>query len=286
MNTLQATNATTVTTVNTTISHVWNLLTAPSHIQNWVSPSPEFNVNTVVNHFAVGGTFNVPFTPVNHSTPFGFEFSGTYTNIVPFKSFTYNLANGYTLSYEFNVLGESVEIIQSINVNNLPVNETVIGYYNNLLNNFKTYLSSFSTFLNTSTFSVSSPISHVWNVFTTPTHVMNWVIPTNEFTSTPVIENFVVGANFHFPIVSENGTPFEFDFKGTFTNIIPGSFLAYTLENGTTLFVSFVVNGENVELTYSVDFGSNPTSEFHLNYFNTIMTNFKSYVLGTLTYNN
>lgn len=81
-------NITVETTVNAPIAEVWRAYTTPSDIQQWNTASDDWHTTHATVDLRVGGTFTSRMEAKDGS--FGFDFVGTYTEIVP------NAVIGYT----------------------------------------------------------------------------------------------------------------------------------------------------------------------------------------------
>lgn len=81
-------NITVETTVNAPIAEVWRAYTTPSDIQQWNTASDDWHTTHATVDLCVGGAFTSRMEAKDGS--FGFDFVGTYTEIVP------NAVIGYT----------------------------------------------------------------------------------------------------------------------------------------------------------------------------------------------
>ena len=74
-------NITVETTVNAPIAEVWRAYTTPSDIQQWNTASDDWHTTHATVDLRVGGAFTSRMEAKDGS--FGFDFAGTYTQIVP-----------------------------------------------------------------------------------------------------------------------------------------------------------------------------------------------------------
>lgn len=75
------------TTVNAPIESVWRAYTTPDDIQQWNAASDDWHTTRAVVDLRVGGAFSSRMEAKDGS--FGFDFAGTYTNIVPHERIEY-----------------------------------------------------------------------------------------------------------------------------------------------------------------------------------------------------
>lgn len=87
-------------TINAPISRIWDLYTQPEHVKNWNTASPDWHTTTASADLVVGGKFSFRMEAKDGS--FGFDFAGTYSNVVPHK----------LIAYTFGERTATVEFIQ------------------------------------------------------------------------------------------------------------------------------------------------------------------------------
>ena len=66
---------------------------------------------------------------------------------------------------------------------------------------------------------IEAPIEIVWEYWTNPAHVKNWNFASNDWHCPRASSDFNVGGEFHYIMAAKDGSV-EFDFCGTFTNIV------------------------------------------------------------------
>ena len=141
MNTISTPTVTSIATVQAPIANVWDFHTNPVHILNWMNLNAEYNLTLVEYSFINKGLYNYTFSPIHNTPVLGFYFSGNFSNLVLNESITYNFVGGFSLNVTFNVLGENVEMIYSLEYKTTAPSESITNFFNNLLNNFSTYVS-------------------------------------------------------------------------------------------------------------------------------------------------
>jgi len=75
------------TTVKAPIDRVWNAYVTPEDIQQWNTASPDWHTTRSAVDLRVGGTFTSRMEAKDGS--FGFDFAGTYTQIIPHELIAY-----------------------------------------------------------------------------------------------------------------------------------------------------------------------------------------------------
>lgn len=100
------------TLVNAPIEQVWNCYTTPEHIKQWNAASEDWHTTAATVDLRVGGQFSSRMEAKDGS--FGFDFAGTYTQIIPYKLIEYSFgertarvqfsadAQGVLVSVEFD----------------------------------------------------------------------------------------------------------------------------------------------------------------------------------------
>lgn len=95
------------TTVHAPIDQVWSSYTTPENILQWNAASDDWHTTKSTVDLRVGGTFTSRMEAKDGS--FGFDFSGTYTKIVPNQLIEYAFGER-TAAVEFKPQGNSVEV--------------------------------------------------------------------------------------------------------------------------------------------------------------------------------
>ncbi len=75
---------------------------------------------------------------------------------------------------------------------------------------------------------IAAPITHVWECWTTPTHITEWNAASPDWHTPHSTVDLRVGGTFSSRMEAKDGS-FGFDFRGTYTTVNPPTELAYTL---------------------------------------------------------
>lgn len=104
-------NSVTVQTiVSAPLETVWNCWTSPEHIQEWNAASDDWHTTHVTNDLRVGGTFSARMEARDQSV--GFDFSGTYTEVIPHEKIAYILADNRKVEITFVATDDGVHITE------------------------------------------------------------------------------------------------------------------------------------------------------------------------------
>ena len=126
------------TTINAPIHKVWDYFTQPENVLNWNFAHESWECTKATNQLEVGGEFHYWMQAKDKSV--GFDFWGTYTEIVfPYKIFSF-LGDGRKLEVIFNKIDENTtEIFERFEpeaINSLELQEQG---WQNILENFKKF---------------------------------------------------------------------------------------------------------------------------------------------------
>src|SRR5687767_14790770 len=93
------------TTINANIEKVWEFWNNPRHIVNWAFASDDWECPHAENDLRTGGKFLIKMSARDKSS--SFDFTGTYTNVVPEKKIEYKMDDGREVSVDFEQTGDS-----------------------------------------------------------------------------------------------------------------------------------------------------------------------------------
>jgi uncharacterized protein YndB with AHSA1/START domain len=82
---------TVATTVRAPVAKVWSAYTTPDDIQQWNAASDDWHTTKSTVDLRVGGSFTSRMEAKDGS--FGFDFSGTYTEVVPLERIEYSFGD-------------------------------------------------------------------------------------------------------------------------------------------------------------------------------------------------
>lgn len=128
----------------------------------------------------------------------------------------------------------------------------------------------------TVTATVAAPAEKVWTLWTDPQHIVRWNHASDDWHSPNAESDLRVGGRFRYRMESRDGST-GFDFTGTFTRVEPHKELAFTIDDGRTVTVSFLPHGNHtlVKETFEAE-GTHPV-EMQREGWQAILNNFKAY---------
>ncbi len=124
-------------TVNAPIEKVWQYWTAPEHITQWNSPSPDWHTPTATNDLRIGGKFSSIMAARDGSM--SFDFNGEYVDIQDNQRIEYNIADGRNVVVTFEQEGNSVKVTETFDPENMNSLEMQQGGWQAILDSFKKY---------------------------------------------------------------------------------------------------------------------------------------------------
>ena len=127
-------------TVNAPVEKVWKLWTLPEHITKWNNASEDWHSPSAQNDIRAGGKFNVRMEAKDGSA--GFDFNGTYDNVIPHRLISYKIEGGRTVKVTFIANGKQTRITESFEAETENPIEMQKSGWQAILNNFKKYAES------------------------------------------------------------------------------------------------------------------------------------------------
>lgn len=129
--------------INEPVEKVWDAYTNPKHIVKWAFASDDWCAPRADNDLRVGGKFVTRMEAKDGSA--GFDFSGTYTKVVPNKmiAYTMDFKNGETprkAVIECIPIGNSTHVKIAFDPENENPIEMQKGGWQAILGNFKEYV--------------------------------------------------------------------------------------------------------------------------------------------------
>lgn len=124
-------------TIKAKIEKVWELWITPKHIVKWNKASDDWHTPTAENDFRIGGKFVFHMEAKDKS--FGFDFSGEYTKIEPYRKINYTLDDGRKVEVLFNAIGDTTFISEVFEAEGSNSTELQKSGWQAILNNFKKY---------------------------------------------------------------------------------------------------------------------------------------------------
>ncbi|MDW7672075.1 MAG: SRPBCC family protein [Bacillota bacterium] len=126
---------------------------------------------------------------------------------------------------------------------------------------------------------VNAPVEKVWMSWTEPEHITQWNNASDDW-HTPFAENALsVGGKFLYRMEAKDGS-FGFDFTGTYNEVQPQRSIAYTLDDGREVDVTFVSDGNSTNIVETFEAESQNSIEMQQQGWQAILDHFKKYTEG------
>lgn len=141
MKPVDKTDITIETTVHADLEKAWNYWTSPEHIVKWNFAIDEWHSPHATNDLKTGGKFN--FRMEARDGSMGFDFYGTYDEIIPKQLIAYTLGDGRKARILFDEINNnSVKITETFEAENQNPVELQKGGWQAILDNFKKHVES------------------------------------------------------------------------------------------------------------------------------------------------
>ena len=124
---------------------------------------------------------------------------------------------------------------------------------------------------------INAPISHVWNYWTLPNHIVNWNFASNDWHCPKAENNLIIGGEFHYLMEAKDGS-FSFDFWGTYVNFEVEKNIEILLGDGRKVTVLFEFSDNKTIITEKFDPETVNPVELQKAGWQMILDNFKLYV--------
>jgi len=128
------------TTVNADIDSVWAAWTTPDDINQWNAASDDWHNPRSSNDLRPGGRFSYRMEARDGS--FGFDFEGTYTQVVPQKLIEYVLGDDRSVTIRFEPTETGVQVVETFQAEDVNAAELQKQGWQSILNRFAAYVES------------------------------------------------------------------------------------------------------------------------------------------------
>lgn len=124
---------------------------------------------------------------------------------------------------------------------------------------------------------VRAPLAKVWSDFTSPEAVKVWNAASDDWHTTEARNDVRTGGTFFSRMEAKDGSD-GFDFAGTYDEVIEHERIAYTMEDGRKVTVTFTPDETGVRVVETFDPESENPREMQQAGWQAILDNFKKYV--------
>lgn len=135
-----ATQITVKTTVNVPVAKAWKTWTTPEDIMQWNSASEDWHTPKAENDLRTGGTFSSRMEAKDGSM--GFDFGGTYDNVVTNELIAYTMSDGRKVTISFAGYGNTTDIVETFDAETENPEEMQRAGWQSIMDNYKKYTES------------------------------------------------------------------------------------------------------------------------------------------------
>ncbi len=125
--------------------------------------------------------------------------------------------------------------------------------------------------------SVNAPVEKVWKMWNAPEDITQWAVGSPEWHTPSAQNDLRVGGKFLTRMEAKDGS-IGFDFTGTYDVVERHRTIAYTMEDGRKVSITFTAHGATTTVTETFDPESENTPELQREGWQGILNNFKMHV--------
>lgn len=123
---------------------------------------------------------------------------------------------------------------------------------------------------------INAPIEKVWELWATPEDITQWNTPNADWYTRYAENDLRPGGKFLFAMALKDGS-LDFDFTGTYDEVITNRLIAYTLNDGRKSTVHFTA-GNLVKLVEIFEADSSQPAAMQQQFCQAVLNGFKKYV--------
>jgi uncharacterized protein YndB with AHSA1/START domain len=124
---------------------------------------------------------------------------------------------------------------------------------------------------------VASTVTKVWACWTDPVHIVEWTHASDDWECTRAENDLRVGGRFVSTLGAKDKSV-SFDFGGVYTVVVEGEEIAYTMDDGRTVRITFEERGDHVHITETFEMEGENSEELQRGGWQAILDNFKAHV--------
>jgi uncharacterized protein YndB with AHSA1/START domain len=123
------------TKIHLPVEKIWNCFTNTEDIKQWNNASPDWHTTNAINDLQNGGRFLYRMEAKDGS--FGFDFSGTYTNVVQQEFIAYTLDDARQVTIQFIKAPDGILVVEKFEAEEENSYDLQIIGWQAILTNFK-----------------------------------------------------------------------------------------------------------------------------------------------------
>lgn len=125
---------------------------------------------------------------------------------------------------------------------------------------------------------INAPVETVWEYWTAPEHITKWNQASEDWHSPSAENDLRTGGTFTTRMEAKDGSA-GFDFGGTYDEVTPYELIAYTMDDGRTVKITFAKSNDNeTTVVETFDAETENSLELQRSGWQSILDNFKTYV--------
>lgn len=124
---------------------------------------------------------------------------------------------------------------------------------------------------------VHAPIGTVWEYWTKPEHITKWAFASDDWEAPEAENDLRVGGKFKIVMAAKDKSA-QFDFTGTYSAVEEHKHIAYDMDDGRQVKVTFEQIPDGVRVTETFDPEHENPEEMQRAGWQAILDNFKKYV--------
>lgn len=126
------------TTINAPIEKVWESFVKPEHITKWAFASDDWIAPSAENDLRLGGKFKTRMQSRDGKE--GFNFEGTYSNVIERQLIEYDMSDGRHVKVEFAQIPDGIRVTETFDPEQENTEEVQRSGWQAILDNFKKYV--------------------------------------------------------------------------------------------------------------------------------------------------
>ncbi|MDQ1142329.1 SRPBCC family protein [Pedobacter agri] len=123
---------------------------------------------------------------------------------------------------------------------------------------------------------INEPVEKVWQYWAAPEHITKWTFASSDWHAPYAENDLQTGGKFKTRMEAKDGS-FGFDFEGTYSEVKTHELIAYGLEDGRQVKITFEEVDGKTKLTETFDPENQNPLEMQKSGWQSILDNFKKY---------
>lgn len=123
---------------------------------------------------------------------------------------------------------------------------------------------------------VNVPVEKAWEIWGTPEHIMQWCHASDDWHTPYATNDLRTGGEFTTAFAAVDGS-MAFDFTGTYSEVRPFEYIAYTITGGRDVSIHFERTDTGTRIVEKFDAEDIHTAEQQIEGWQAILVNFKKH---------